>query len=156
MPVEIEHKYLIRKDLWYAVHKPEGTFIRQGYLVSEPEKTVRVRVAGTEAFLTIKGRAVNASRPEYEFLIPVEEANEILVLFTKNIIEKTRFRMGFAGKVWEVDEFFGANDGLILAEIELASPEETYDKPAWLGEEVTHDPRYSNSSLAEHPVSTWE
>ena len=155
MPQEIEHKYLIRKDLWYAIHKPEGTLIRQGYLVSEPGKTVRVRTAGTNAFLTIKGPSVNAVRQEYEFPIPFEEANEILDLFTTTVIEKTRYKIGFGGNTWEVDEFYGANDGLILAEIELRSPDETYENPAWLGEEVTHDHRYYNSCLAEHPFSSW-
>ncbi|MCX6243571.1 MAG: CYTH domain-containing protein [Bacteroidetes bacterium] len=155
MPQEIEHKYLIRKDFWYAIRKPEGKMIRQGYLAGGSENTIRVRIAGPEAFLTIKGPSVNAVRQEYEYPIPVRDANEILDLFTQKIIEKIRYRINFEGKTWEVDEFFGANDGLILAEIELRSLDETYEKPAWLGEEVTHDPRYYNSYLAEHPFSSW-
>jgi adenylate cyclase len=155
MPLEIEHKYLIRKDLWYAIHKPEGTMIRQGYLISGQGKTVRVRTDGTRAFLTIKGPSVNATRQEYEYSIPVGEANEILDLFTTKAIEKIRYKIGFAGKTWEVDEFFGANEGLIIAEIELNSPDETYERPSWLGDDITHDPRYYNSYLTEHPVSSW-
>lgn len=155
MPPEIEHKYLIRKDFWYAIRKPEGKMIRQGYLVSGSENTIRVRIAGSEAFLTIKGPLADAARQEYEYSIPVADANEILDLFTQKIIEKIRYRIVFAGKTWDVDEFFGANEGLILAEIELRAPDETYEKPSWLGEEVTQDRRYYNSYLAEHPVSSW-
>jgi adenylate cyclase len=154
--LEIEHKYLVRKDLWYAVHKPRGVNIRQGYLQADPGKTIRIRTTGTNAFLTIKGPSLNATRAEYEYPIPPMEADELLQLCTIPIIEKVRYRMDYAGKIWEVDEFFGENDGLILAEIELTFAEEKYDRPAWVGDEVTNDPRYYNAYLAMHPVSTWE
>ena len=156
MPIEIEHKYLVRKDLWYAIQKPAGTEIRQGYLLSDEGKTIRVRIAGTKAYLTIKGPSVDASRAEFEYEIPVKEAEELLRLFAGNVIEKIRYTIGLLGKTWEVDEFFGKNEGLILAEIELQSPEEIYKKPAWLGDDVTNDPRYYNAYLAEHPFNDWK
>ncbi|HZX61830.1 MAG TPA: CYTH domain-containing protein, partial [Bacteroidales bacterium] len=115
MPQEIEHKYLVRKDLWYAVHKPRGVNIRQGYLHTDPGKNIRIRTTGTDAFLTIKGPSRNATRDEYEYPIPPGEADELLQLCTAPIIEKIRYRMEYAGKTWEVDEFFGENEGLILA-----------------------------------------
>jgi CYTH domain-containing protein len=155
MALEIEHKYLIRRDLWYAIHKPAGIKIRQGYLLSDEGKTVRVRIAGDNAFLTIKGPSINASRAEYEYPVPAGDAEELLQLCTIPIIEKVRYRMEYAGKMWEVDEFFGENEGLILAEIELSFPDESYHKPAWAGEEVTGDPRYYNSCLAANPFSGW-
>ena len=154
--MEIEHKYLVRKDLWYAVHKPSGVSIRQGYLLTDPAKTIRVRKTDTEAFLTIKGPSQNATRAEYEYPIPPGEAEELLQLCTLPVIKKVRYRMEVSGKIWEVDEFFGGNEGLILAEIELTFVEEKYEKPSWVGEEVTNDPRYYNAYLAEHPYSGWK
>ena len=156
MSFEIEHKYLVRKDLWYALQKPAGVDIMQGYLVADPQKTIRIRTAGLEAFLTIKGPSENASRSEFEYSIPISDAEELLKLSTTPLIEKVRYRIGFAGKTWEVDEFFGKNEGLILAEIELTSADEKYEIPAWVGEEVTSDHRYYNAYLALHPVSVWE
>jgi adenylate cyclase len=153
--LEIEHKYLVRKDLWYAVNKPTGVNIRQGYLQTDPGKTIRIRTTGTDAFLTIKGPSSNATRAEYEYPIPPGEADELLQLCTAPVIEKIRYRMEYAGKTWEVDEFFGENEGLILAEIELTFTEEKYDIPAWVGEEVTSDPRYYNAYLARNPYSKW-
>lgn len=153
---EIEHKYLVRKDLWYAVHRPRGVNIRQGYLLTDPGKTIRIRTTGENAFLTIKGPSRNVTRAEYEYPIPPVEADELLQLCTIPIIEKIRYRMDYAGKIWEVDEFFGENEGLILAEVELTFEEEKYERPAWVGEEVTNDPRYYNAYLALHPFSTWE
>jgi len=155
MHLEIERKFLVRKDLWYAVHKPEGEDILQGYLVSEPSITIRVRVTKKNCCLTIKGPTQNTSREEYEFSIPQKDAYEILTAFTKNKIEKTRYRIGFEGKIWEIDEFFGDNEGLIIAEIELKKEDEIFKKPPWLGEEVTADERYMNASLAGHPFRTW-
>jgi len=156
MAQEIEHKYLVRKDLWYAIRKPIGIDIRQGYLLSETGKTVRIRTTGTNAFITIKGPSVNAGRAEYEYPIPVSDAEEMLALCTLPVIEKVRYKLEFEGKTWEVDEFFGDNEGLIIAEIELNSREEQYARPAWVGDEVTSDPRYYNAYLAEHPFSHWE
>jgi|WetSurMetagenome_2_1015567.scaffolds.fasta_scaffold364418_2 adenylate cyclase len=155
MNQEIEHKYLVRKDLWYAIQKPAGTDIRQGYLVTDAEKTIRVRIAGFHAFLTIKGPTKNASRSEFEYPIPLTEAEELLKLCTIPLIEKVRYRIEFSGKTWEVDEFFGENEGLILAEIELTSVDEKYERPAWVGDEVTSDHRYYNAYLAQYPFSKW-
>jgi adenylate cyclase len=154
--VEIEHKYLVRKDLWYALRKPQGIDIRQGYLVASAGKTVRIRIADTDAFLTIKGPTENASRSEYEYSVPLSDAEELLGLCSSPLIEKVRYRLEYSGKTWDVDEFFGENDGLILAEIELSDESEAYDKPAWIGENVTADPRYYNSYLSVHPFRGWE
>jgi adenylate cyclase len=155
MNLEIEHKYLVRKDLWYSIHKPPGTDLRQGYLLAEPEKTVRIRTTPTSAFITIKGPSKEASRAEYEYPIPVSDAEELLRLCSIPLIEKVRYVVEYEGKKWEVDEFFGNNEGLVLAEIELKFPEEQYKKPAWVGEEVTSDHRYYNSYLAQHPFTRW-
>ncbi len=155
MPVETERKFLVRKDLWYALAKPAGIDIRQGYLVTKPEMTIRVRITDTEAWITIKGAAQQGSRQEFEYSIPHNEAVEILDSFTSAKIEKTRYRIDFAGKTWEVDEFFGQNDGLVIAEIELDRITDEVEYPHWLGEEVTEDHRYSNSALSEHPFLSW-
>ena len=155
MHLEIERKFLVRKDLWFAIHKPQGEDIIQGYLVSEPSLTIRVRITGTNCTLTIKGPSQNASRAEYEISIPAKDAHEILTTFTVSRIEKTRYRILYEGKTWEVDEFFGENEGLIIAEIELLSEDEAFKHPQWLGEEVTTDERYKNSYLASHPYQNW-
>ena len=155
MPLEIERKFLIVKDLWYALKKPVGEDITQAYLVNEPGRVIRIRVTASNAFITIKGPTENATRHEYEYSIPGEDALEILDLFGTNKIEKTRYRIEYHGHLWEVDEFFGENDGLVIAEIELKSPDEPFDKPPWLGEEVTEDHRYYNSYLSEHPYTKW-
>jgi CYTH domain-containing protein len=155
MGVEIERKFLIEKDLWYAIKKPAGILIQQAYLVNEPEKVIRIRVTDSSGYLTIKGPMVNATRSEYEFQIPKMEAIQILDQFTKVRIDKTRYKIEFEGKTWEVDEFWGDNEGLIIAEIELTSEDEDFTKPSWIGEEVTSDPRYYNSYLSEHPYNTW-
>ena len=155
MGVEIERKFLIEKDLWYALKKPSGILVQQAYLVNEPEKVIRIRVTDSSGYLTIKGPAVHATRSEYEFPIPKTEAKEIIDQFTKVRIDKTRYKIEFEGKTWEVDEFWGDNEGLIIAEIELKSEEEQFTKPAWIGPEVTEDPRYYNSYLSEHPYTSW-
>ena len=155
MGVEIERKFLIEKDLWYAVKKPSGILMQQAYLVNEPEKVIRIRVTDSSGYLTIKGPEVNATRSEYEFQIPKMEAIQILDQFTKVRIDKTRYKIEFEGKTWEVDEFWGDNEGLIIAEIELTSEDEDFTKPSWIGEEVTSDPRYYNSYLSEHPYNSW-
>lgn len=152
---EIERKFLVRKDLWYAIRKPPGIDMVQGYLVTAPDKTIRVRITENNAWLTIKGAAENAARLEYEFPVPHTDALELLDAFTVNRVEKTRYRIEFAGKTWEIDEFFGKNEGLVIAEIELESENEEFQHPQWLGEEVTTDHRYSNSYLAEHPYKKW-
>jgi len=155
MALEIERKFIIEKDLWYALKKPSGILIQQAYLVNEPEKVIRVRVTESSGYLTIKGPTVNATRSEYEFAIPKTEALQIMDQFTNTRIDKTRFKIEFEGKTWEVDEFWGDNEGLIIAEIELKSEDEDFTKPAWIGREVTKDHRYYNSYLSEHPYNAW-
>ena len=155
MPLEIEHKFLIEKDLWYALKKPIGEDITQAYLVNEPGKVIRIRVTDSDGFINIKGPIENATRLEFEYPVPREDALEILNLFASKRIEKIRYKIEFHGHLWEIDEFFGDNEGLVIAEIELKSQEESFDKPSWLGEEVTHDHRYYNSYLSEHPYAEW-
>ncbi len=154
MATEIERKFLVVSDSWRAGAK--GKVYRQGYLSTHKERTVRVRIAGDEAFLTIKGLTVGASRAEYEYEIPVQEAAEMLDrLCEQPLIEKTRYKVEHAGYTWEIDEFDGVNKGLIVAEVELPSEEVVFDKPAWAGEDVTDDRRYFNSNLIAHPFTTW-
>jgi adenylate cyclase len=155
MATEIERKFLIEKDLWYALKKPVGVDIIQSYLVNEHGRVIRIRVTDSNGFITIKGPSENATRQEFEYPIPKEDALEILALFDPKRIEKTRYKIEFQGHLWEIDEFFGNNDGLIIAEIELKSREESFEKPPWLGEEVTNDHRYYNAYLSEHPYNSW-
>ncbi|WLI87648.1 CYTH domain-containing protein [Massilia sp. R2A-15] len=154
MGVEIERKFLLAGDRWRTLGTP--VLLRQGYLSSDPGRVVRVRVDGNQAYLTIKGRSEGATRGEWEYPIPLDEANELLErLCEKPLIEKTRRAISFRGNTWEVDEFLGVNQGLVVAEIELASEDQQFDKPDWIGEEVTHDARYYNSSLVRKPFSSW-
>jgi CYTH domain-containing protein len=157
MPVaqEIERKYLVEGDAWRHEATRSTTF-RQGYLSTMKERTVRVRVAGDLAWLTIKGITVGASRSEFEYSIPVADGTAMLdELCERPLIEKTRHVVEHAGVTWEVDEFSGANEGLIVAEIELETADQDIDLPAWAGEEVTADPRYFNANLIARPFSTW-
>jgi adenylate cyclase len=154
MPLEIERKYLVRSDSWRT--PGTGTRYRQGYLSTEPGRNVRVRLGAGRGVLTIKGLAVNLARPEYEYPIPVAEANEMLdTLCLKPILEKIRYTIEHAGLLWEVDEFEGENAGLIIAEVELAEADQRILLPDWVGEEVTDDPRYYNASLITNPFATW-
>jgi len=154
MPLEIERKYLVRNDSWRTQGK--GTRYRQGYLSTEPARTVRVRVAAGRGFITVKGLTVRVTRPEYEYPIPVEDANEMLdTLCLKPIIEKVRYTIEYAGLLWEVDEFEGENAGLVIAEVELARADQTILLPDWIGEEVTDDARYYNASLIANPFTSW-
>lgn len=153
MGVEIERKFLVQSDAWRGA---EGTRYCQGYLSSVAERTVRVRTAKDKGYLTIKGMASGASRQEFEYEIPVQEANEMLnELCERPLIEKYRYKIEYGGFIWEVDEFLGDNKGLIIAEIELPSEDAIFEKPAWLGEEVTEDPRYYNANLIKHPFAQW-
>ena len=155
MGIEIERKFLLSGDDWKELAK--GTYYRQGYLNSQKERTVRVRTIDDNGFLTIKGINVGATRMEYEYEIPVEDANVLLdELCDKPLIEKNRYQIEFAGFIWEVDEFFGENEGLIVAEIELESEGQQFEKPQWIGEEVSGDPRYFNSNLIKNPYSSWD
>ena len=154
MAVEIERKFLVSGDGWRA-HGP-GVRYRQGYLSSDPERNVRVRLVPDKGYLTIKGGTVGATRAEYEYEIPAGDAGEMLDHLCKRpLIEKTRYHVEHEGLVWEVDEFSGDNAGLIIAEVELDSENQAVVLPDWVGEEVTGNPRYYNASLIANPYSTW-
>jgi CYTH domain-containing protein len=154
MGKEIERKYLIKDDTWRK--NASGTTYRQGYLSTVKERTVRVRTIDDKGFLTIKGITIGATRREYEYEIPTVDANEMLdELCEKPIIEKTRFKISHAGLTWEIDEFAGVNQGLIVAEVELESEDQNIDFPPWVGEEVSSDPRYFNSNLIANPFANW-
>lgn len=153
MALEIERKFLVRNENWRTVN---GTPYRQGYLNSDLHRVVRVRTMGETAVLTVKGLNTGAVRREFEYDIPLTDANEMLDnLCERPLIEKTRYRIEFAGHTWEVDEFFGENTGLVVAEIELDSEDENFERPDWLGKEVTADPRYFNSNLVLRPYTIW-
>jgi len=154
MGLEIERKFLVRGDAWKALGA--GVAMRQGYLSTDPERVVRVRVEGDEATLTIKGRSVGAVRGEWEYAIPKADAEALLTqLALRPLIEKSRYRIPYEGMTWEVDEFYGDNAGLVVAEIELTAEDQAFAKPEWVGEEVTHDARYFNANLLRHPFSAW-
>ena len=153
MGIEIERKFLVTGSEWKAA---AGVSYRQGYLNRDKERVVRVRLAGEKAFLTIKGKSAGATRAEYEYEIPATDAGQLLKLCDGPLIEKIRRVIIHDGDKWEVDEFFGENSGLVVAEIELRSEEQTFTRPNWLGTEVTDDSRYYNSSLSSHPFSKWD
>jgi CYTH domain-containing protein len=145
MGVEIERKFLVTGTEWKT---GDGVPIRQGYLNRDKERTIRVRIAGLRAFIAIKGITRGSSRAEFEYEIPVSDAEELLPICEGMIIEKTRYTIAHAGSTWEIDEFSGANSGLVIAEIELQSVDEVFRKPLWLGKEVTDDVRYYNANLS--------
>lgn len=155
MGIEIEHKFLVRNQDWRrAVER--SVRIRQGYLTSDARCSVRVRVAGEQGFLNIKSGTLGIQRSEYEYPIPLAEAEEILdTLCEQPLLEKTRHYVPVGRHRWEVDEFAGENTGLIVAEVELRRPDEAFERPAWAGEDVSGDVRYYNSQLARHPWSRW-
>jgi adenylate cyclase len=151
---EIERKFLVKRDVWKP--RDEGTWYKQGYLNSQKERVVRVRIAGTKAMLTIKGLTKGVSRSEFEYPIPVEDAAVLLdQICEQPVIEKHRHRETHGGHTWEIDVFHGENDGLVVAELELTSESEAFDRPAWLGAEVSSDPRYFNSNLLKNPYKNW-
>ena len=156
MAQEIERKFLVKGDFKSEVFK--STRITQGYLSSVPERTVRVRVKGDKGFITIKGigNETGASRYEWEKEIPVEDVQELLKICEPGVIDKTRYLVKNGEYTFEVDEFYGDNDGLTVAEIELPSEDAAFNKPAWLGEEVTGDVRYYNSMLMKNPYKNWK
>ena len=153
MGVEIERKFLV-PDVGFLAGV-EGVPYRQGYLSTDADRTVRVRRAGAHAYVTIKGRSHGATRAEFEYEIPLDDADALLELCLAPIIEKVRHRVPHAGLVWEVDVFGGVNEGLVVAEVELPSEETVVDLPAWVGDEVTGDPRYYNANLIAHPYREW-
>ena len=134
----------------------QTTTMKQGYLNSTPERTVRVRIAGDRAMLTIKGKSQSLSRKEFEYEIPLSEAQDLIELCEQPIIEKTRHLYPYQGHTWEIDEFGGENTGLLVAEIELSREDEAFAKPDWLGQEVSADQRYFNSALISNPYSQWK
>ena len=154
MAIEIERKFLIKKKPFSIAKR--SLKINQGYIINEKSKVIRVREKGDDYFLTIKGNNIGISRLEYDFPISKEDAKELIFHFCKTtLIEKTRHYIEHKGHTWEVDEFHGKNNGLIVAEIELESEDEKFEKPDWVGEEVTQDDRYYNMNLAIHPKTSW-
>lgn len=154
MATEIERKFLVKSDEWRTL--ATGTLYRQGYLSTKKGCTVRVRLVGNQGYLTIKGLTQGFSRAEYEYPIPAADAQEMLDnLCDRPLIEKTRYKIEYAGLIWEVDEFAGENQGLIIAEVELIDENHSFELPDWIGQEVSDDPRYYNANLVQHPFSQW-
>ncbi|MCL1939212.1 MAG: CYTH domain-containing protein [Desulfovibrionaceae bacterium] len=154
MPKEIERKFLPANDDWRGL--VEGVRLCQGYLSTDDACAVRVRIAGDRAWVGIKGKNTGATRLEFEYPVPLKDARQMLESLAKRpLIEKTRYAIPFAGLNWEVDEFHGDNQGLIIIEVELEDEAQTFVKPHWAGLEVTGDPRYYNSNLVAHPFKSW-
>lgn len=156
MPEEIERKYLVDHKKWQSISKPAGHHYRQGYITVDPDKTIRVRITDAKCFITIKGASKGATRSEYEYEIPTKDAQELLDKFSVAEIQKTRYKIIYKNKLWEVDEFSGNNKGLVLAEIELKEENESFEIPEWITEEVTQDQRYYNVNLAQNPYQIWK
>lgn len=155
MAIEIEHKFLLANNAW-RLHIDHSVSYRQGYLSTAPTSSMRVRTSDKQAWLNIKSATIGTQRHEFEYEIPLSDANTLLhELCTKPLIEKVRHCVYAHGKLWEIDEFSGANAGLLVAEIELNYLDEIFIKPDWVGEEVTYDPRYYNNNLATLPYSEW-
>lgn len=154
MGKEIERKFLVNGNKWKQLAK--GTLYRQGYLSTVKERTVRVRTIDDKGYLTIKGISVGATRKEFEYSIPLEDAQNMLDdLCERPLIEKIRYKINFKNLIWEVDEFLGENQGLVIAEVELESEDQKFNLPEWIGDEVTGDPKYFNSNLINKPFSKW-
>jgi len=154
MGQEIERKFLVKGTAWKA--QAAGMLYRQGYLSSVKERTVRVRIAGEKAFLTIKGLNKGVTRTEFEYPVPIDDAAAMLDgLCERPLIEKTRYVLPSGGYTWEIDEFHGDNDGLVVAEVELQRADDKPPLPEWAGEEVSSDARYFNSNLVKKPFKTW-
>ena len=156
MGVEIERKFLVKNDDW-KIHAVKNLKIAQGYLSTDPARTVRIRVAGSDSLITIKGAPIAGSiaTPEFEYPIPSQDADTLLPLCLPGSIQKTRYFVPMDGTQWVIDVFEGDNTGLVIAEIELNTEDDDFFKPDWLGSEVTHDPRYKNSTLAQKPYKDW-
>ena len=154
MKIEIERKFLVTGDAWRPARN--GILYRQGYLCTDPERTVRIRLGGGQSILAVKGKGEGLARLEFEFPIPAAEAEDLLRhCCLQPTIDKYRYLIPFAGLTWEIDEFLGENRGLIIAEVELERADQPVDLPPWVGAEVTADPRYYNACLARRPFSTW-
>jgi CYTH domain-containing protein len=152
MAIEIERKFLVVGNDW---REAIPTRICQGYLNRDKGRTVRIRIAGEQAYLTIKGNTCGATRAEFEYEIPLVDAEQLLSLCEKPVIQKLRRLISYCGNTWEVDEFQGENTGLVVAEIELESEDQEFSIPSWIGREVTEDPRYFNSNLVNNPYCMW-
>ncbi|MFB2934569.1 CYTH domain-containing protein [Aerosakkonemataceae cyanobacterium BLCC-F154] len=154
MAIEIERKFLVNGDKWRSL--ATGTIYCQGYICTKKEAVVRVRTVGTKGYLTIKGLSVGNSRAEFEYPIPLSDAQTMLeTMCEPPLIEKTRYLIKHEELIWEVDEFFGENAGLIIAEVELTAENQVIQLPEWVGMEVSHDPRYFNANLIKYPFSKW-
>jgi CYTH domain-containing protein len=155
MGIEIERKFLVTSQEWREL--ADGIDYRQGYLSTVKERTVRVRTVGELGYITVKGITVGAKRSEFEYEIPRGDADSMLdFLCERPIIFKTRYTVPHRGHIWEIDDFHLENAGLIVAEVELADPDEWFAKPSWIGEEVTGDARYFNANLIAHPFCDWD
>jgi CYTH domain-containing protein len=154
MAFEIERKFLVNDNSWKNL-QPESIEILQGYICSDKQRAVRVRTAGEKAWIGVKSAITDLRRAEFEYQIPLADARELLKICPLPPLEKIRHKLFHAGKLWEIDEYMGVNSGLILAEIELQGEGEEFEKPAWAGREVTHDPRYLSVCLYEKPYSKW-
>ena len=154
MGIEIERKFLLANTDWKLLSN-EGTPIKQGYLNSNPERTTRVRVKGDKGFITIKGKNEGTKRLEFEYEIPINDAEELLALCEKPTIEKIRYEVHINNNIWEIDVFEGENQGLIIAEVELESENQEVMIPSWIGEEVSHENKYYNSELIKMPFTKW-
>lgn len=157
MATEIERKFLINPARWEAAEKPEGLQMEQAYLLHEAGCTIRIRIAGSAAWITLKGSTTGISRAEFEYPLPVDDAREMLKIFpiAGMVLRKTRYAFTVGEQLWEADIFEGENKGLMVAEIELDHPEQAIMLPAWIEKEVSDDPRYFNSNLAIHPYRSW-
>ena len=155
MGIEIEKKFLVNKELWVKATPQKNVMIRQAYLTTDPQCIVRVRILDDKGYITLKGETIGITRKEFEYEIPANDAEQLISSFAKSVIEKKRHYVLYNDKTWEVDEYFGANEGLLTAEIELLSPDEQFAIPEWVGKDVTSDYRYSNSNLADKPYNTW-
>lgn len=155
MALEIERKFLLNNDAWRLLAE-SSEHLRQGYLNHETHCSVRVRTSADRAWLNIKGVTIGAQRQEFEYEIPLADAHQMLDTLSVNpVIDKVRHCVTIGPHVWEIDEFAGANAGLVVAEIELGKPDEAFDKPEWVGEEITDDVRYYNTNLSRHPFKDW-
>lgn len=154
MNIEIERKFLVDKIKWQALNKPAPVLIRQAYLLTDPDKTIRVRIMETSAFITIKSNEKGIARMEFEYAIPVSDANKLLSICGLEV-SKLRYKIFYDDKLWEIDEFLQENEGLIVAEIELNNQSEIFSKPDWVAKDVTEDKRFSNANLSLHPFSKW-
>lgn len=154
MAIEIERKFLVNSDEYKQLALP--VYYKQGYLCNSPNAIVRIRIANNKGYITIKGKTCGISRTEFEYEIPTSEAHQLLSEMSLNkVVEKNRYKIKYADNIWEVDEFLGENEGLIVAEIELKSEDATFDKPSWIGKEISTDSRYFNSNLSKNPFKNW-